>query len=92
MTNTLRKNITLSFETNQLIEDYCKKNGRTFSEFIRTAAINYIKEAEKQDLAEFLAKNCDYLEDAEQKEIEEIMKKLENNTDTGREISINELL
>ncbi len=91
MANALRKNITLSLEENQLIEDYCKKNGKTFSEFIRNAAISCIKEAEKQDLAEFLKKNCSYVEDSEQKEIDEILKQIDDN-DTCREISLNELL
>ncbi len=92
MALALRKNITLSVKENQLIEDYCKKHGKTFSEFVRTAAVNYIKESENQDLAEFLKRNCSYLENSEQKEIDTIMKKLETEQDKGREISLNELL
>ncbi len=92
MASALRKNITLSLEENQLIEDYCKKNGKTFSEFVRTAAVNYIKESEKQDLAEFLKRNCSYLENSEQNEIDAVMDKLKNEQDKGREVSLNELL
>ena len=89
---TLRKNITLSEEENQIIQDFCKKIGKSFSEVIRTATLNYIKEAEKQDLAQFLANNCKYIDSKEQEEIDELMKKLENDTDEGREISLDELL
>ncbi len=88
----LRKNITLSEEENQIIQDFCKKIGKSFSEVMRTAALNYIKEIEKQDLAQFLADNCEYVDSNEQKEIDEIMKKLETDTDEGREISLDELL
>ena len=59
---------------------------------MRTATLNYIKEAEKQDLAQFLANNCEYIDSKEQKEIDELMKKLKNDTDEGREISLDELL
>lgn len=88
----LRKNITLSEEDNQVIKDFCKKIGKSFSEVVRTAALNYIKETEKQDLAQFLANNCEYMDEKEQIEIDELMKKLENETDEGREISLDELL
>ncbi|MEG9320767.1 hypothetical protein [Fusobacterium varium] len=88
----LRKNITLSEEENQIIQDFCKKIGKSFSEVMRTATLNYIKETEKQDLVQFLANNCEYVDSKEQKEIDELMKKLENDTDEGREISLDELL
>ena len=89
---TLRKNITLSEEENQIIQDFCRKIGKSFSEVMRTATLNYIKETEQQDLAEFLAKNCEYVDEKEQKEIDEVMRKLENDNDEGREISLDELL
>lgn len=88
----LRKNITLTEEENQIIQDFCKKIGKSFSEVMRTATLNYIKDVEKQDLAQFLANNCEYVDNKEQKEIDELMKKLENDTDEGREISLDELL
>ena len=40
----LRKNITLTDEENQVILDFCKKMGRSFSEVVRTATLNYIAE------------------------------------------------
>lgn len=89
---TLRKNITLSEEENQIIQDFCKKIGKSFSEVMRTATLNYIKETEKQDLAQFLANNCEYVDSKEQEEIDKFMKKLENDSDEGREISLDELL
>ena len=51
----LRKNITLTDEENQVILDFCKKMGRSFSEVVRTATLNYIAETEKEDLATFLS-------------------------------------
>lgn len=88
----LRKNITLSEEENQIIQDFCKKIGKSFSEVMRTATLNYIKETEKQDLAQFLTNNCEYVDSKEQEEIDELMKKLEKDSDEGREISLDELL
>lgn len=92
MGSALRKNITLSEEENQIIQDFCKKIGKSFSEVMRTATLNYIKDVEKQDLAQFLVNNCEYVDSKEQKEIDELMKKLENDIDEGREISLDELL
>ena len=92
MAVALRKNITLSEEENQVIQDFCKKIGKSFSEVMRTATLSYIKEVEKQDLAQFLINNCEYVDSKEQKEISELMEKLKNDTDEGREISLDELL
>lgn len=88
----LRKNITLSKEENDIIQDFCKKVGRSFSEVMRTATLNYITEIEKQDLATFLKNNCEYVDDEEQKEFENIMEELKADNSEGREISLNELL
>lgn len=92
MSVALRKNITLSKEENDIIQDFCKKIGKSVSEVMRTATLNYIKESEKQDLAEFLAANCEYVDSDEQKEFDEIIEELKNDTDEGREISLDELL
>lgn len=80
----LRKNIILSKEENKIIQEFCKKIGKSFSEVVRIATINYIKEV--------LADNCEYVDTKEQEEIDELMKKLENDTGNGREISFDELL
>lgn len=48
-----------------------------------------MKKVEKQDLAQFLADNCEYVDSDEQKEIDEIMKKLEMDTAEGKEIFLN---
>lgn len=65
MGKTLRKNIALSEEENQIIQDFCKKIEKLFSEVMRTATLNYIKDVEKQDLAQFLANNCEYVDSKE---------------------------
>lgn len=92
MAVALRKNITLSKEENEIIQDFCKKIGKSFSEVMRTATLKYIEETEKQDLATFLKNNCEYVDEEEQKEFEKIMAELKNDTSEGREISLDELL
>ena len=88
----LRKNITLTDEENQVILDFCKKMGRSFSEVVRTATLNYIAETEQEDLATFLAKNCEYVDDEEQKDFNKIIDELKADEDEGREINLNEIL
>ena len=90
----LRKSITISPEENQLILDYARKVGKSFSEVLRTATISYIKENEKKDLAAFLAENCDYVGNNEQKDFDKIIEKLKAETrdDAGKEIKISDLL
>ena len=88
----LRKNITLTDEENQVIVDCCKKLGRSFSEVVRPATLNYIAETEKEDLATFLAKNCEYVDDEEQKDFDKIIDELKADEDEGREINLNEIL
>lgn len=88
----LRKNILISAEENQIIQDFCKKIGKSFSEVMRTAALKYIEEAEQQDLAQFLAQHCDYVDSNEQKEIDIVLEQLKEEPGQAREISLNELL
>ena len=51
-----------------------------------------IAEIEKEDLATFLAKNCEYVEDKEQKDFDRIIDELKSDEDEGREINLNEIL
>lgn len=89
----LRKNILISAEENQIIQDFCKKFGKSFSEVMRTAALKYIKETEQQDLAQFLSQNCEYVDSSEQKEIDTLLEQLnDDDPSQAREISLNELL
>lgn len=46
--STLRKNITITEEENEIILDFCKKIGKSFSKVLRMGALFYIKEAEKK--------------------------------------------
>ncbi len=89
---TLRKNILISVEENQIIQDFCKKFGKSFSEVMRTATLKYIEETEQQDLAQFLSQHCEYVDSNEQKEIDGILEQLKNEPGQAREISLNELL
>lgn len=90
----LRKSITISPEENQLILDYARKVGKSFSEVLRTATISYIKENEKKDLAAFLAEHCDYVSKSEQQDFDNIIEKLKRETqnDSGKEIKVSDLL
>lgn len=89
--STLRKNITITEEENEIILDFCKKIGKSFSEVLRMGALFYIKEVEKKDLAEFLSLHCESVNLEEQKEFEKIIKKIDNNGE-GKEINLDELL
>lgn len=46
--STLRKNITITEEENEIILEFCKKIGKSFSEVLRMGALFYIKEVEKK--------------------------------------------
>lgn len=87
--STIRKNITITEEENEIILDFCKKIGKSFSEVLRMGALFYIKEAEKKDLVEFLSLHCEKVSLEEQKEFEKMMEKID---DEGKEINLNELL
>ncbi|MDO4920407.1 MAG: hypothetical protein Q4E64_01060 [Phascolarctobacterium sp.] len=87
----LRKSITIPEEENRIIMDYSKKVGKSFSEVLRIAAIEYIRKEEEQGLKAFLDAHCDYVDEEEQKELEQLIADTDIN-DEGKEIAINELL
>lgn len=64
--NTVRKNITLTENQNEVIERFVRNKGISFSEFLRIAAIEKIEREEKKELLEFLQENCEYVADDEQ--------------------------
>ena len=67
-----------------------KKVGKTFSEFLRYAAKEYIKMQENLELKEFLLENCDFATLEEENDILEIIKDFDPG-DRGRKIRTDEL-
>ena len=86
---TLRKNITIEEEEFSIISRYCKKLGKSFSEFLRDAALNEINKAEEEDLYNYLIKNVSFVSKQEQKEFEELDLDFEAK---GKELSLDDIL
>lgn len=91
MAISLRKNITIPVDENELITNYSKKVGKSFSEVLRIAAIEYIRKEEAKDLATFLNSHCDFVDDEEQKKLESLILESDKD-DMGEELSINDIL
>ena len=68
--NTIRKNITLPVTAYETINDYAKKCGMSFSEFLRDTALKAIAKSEDLSLLEYINANCAYVDKNEQEEIE----------------------
>ena len=88
--NTIRKNITLPITTYETINDYAKKCGMSFSEFLRDAALKVIAKNENLSLLEYINANCDYMNSQEQEEIETLNIEFDNLS--GKELTLDELL
>ncbi len=87
---TIRKNITLPTNIYETINNHAKKNGMTFSEFIREAALKVVIQNENMGLLEYINKNCSFVSKDEQLEIEAMNIDFENFD--GKEITLDELL
>lgn len=70
--DTIRKNITLTKEQNDIIERFIKNKGLSFSAFLRNSALEKIKKEEDKDLLEFLRENSSYVSDFYQKEFDNL--------------------
>lgn len=94
MATALRKNITLSADENRIITDFCQKVGKSFSEVLRTAAMKYIEQEERKDLAKFLETNCSYVCAEEQEDFNKWYNNLssEDKEDEGKELDIDDIL
>lgn len=88
--NTVRKNITLPSSTYEVINNFAKKRGVSFSEFLRDTALKEIAKSENLDLLEYINSNCTFVDKQEQKEIEEL--NIEFDDLNGKELSLDELL
>lgn len=88
--NTVRKNITLPASTYEIINNYAKKCGMSFSEFLRETALKTISINENLSLLEYINANSSYMDNEEQKEIESL--KINFDDIDGKGITLDELL
>ena len=88
--NMVRKNITLSATAYETINDYAKKCGMSFSEFLRDTALKAIAKSENLSLLEYINTNCTYLDKNEQEEIEAL--NIDFDDLSGKELNLDELL
>ena len=88
--NTIRKNITLPITTYKTINDYAKKCGMSFSEFLRDSALKEIVKKENLSLLEYINEKCSYMNNQEQKEIEDLNIDFDNLS--GKELTLDEIL
>ena len=88
--NTVRKNITLPVTTYEIINDYAKKCGMSFSEFLRDTALKTIVKNENLSLLEYINANCAYIDIDEQEEIEALNIDFDNVS--GKELTLDKLL
>lgn len=86
---TLRKNITIEEEDYSIISRYCKKIGKSFSEFLRDSALNEINKVEEKDLYNYLIKNVTFASKQEQKEFEKLDLDFETK---GKELTLDDVL
>lgn len=86
----IRKNITLPASTYKTIDDYAKKCGKSFSEFLRETALKAIDESEKVSLIEYINANCEYMDKNEQEKVEAL--NIDFDDLSGRELTLDELL
>lgn len=87
---TIRKNITLPVAVYETINDYAKKSGVSFSEFLRDTALKAISQNEKLSLLAYLNDNCGYMDKSEQEEIEALNIDFEDLG--GKEMTLDDLL
>ncbi len=87
---TVRKNITMDEKDYLLISDYATKNGYTFSQILRNAAISFINKSEKMELLEYMNANLEYVNKEEQREIEDM--DIDFHDLNGEEIKVQDVL
>lgn len=89
-TLTIRKHISLKEEEYELIVKNARLQGISFSEFLKNAALLFIKQKEDLHLAEFLNHYCNSISLEEQAEIEQL--KIDYDDLQGEELEINDFL
>jgi predicted CopG family antitoxin len=90
----IRKNITLPEDDYKTIKDFSQKLGISFSEFLRTNALNAIKKSESLDLLEFLDTHCSFVSEEEQIDLNTVLldNHIDLNSSKGKQLSLDELL
>ena len=89
---SIRRHITLSPTENEIINNFIKKQGISFSEFLRFSALKNIKESENLSLKEYLDRYCEKVDEKEQKELNEMRKNINLEEDEGSEITLEDFL
>ena len=89
---SIRRHITLSPTENEIINNFIKKQGVSFSEFLRFSALKNIKESENLSLKEYLDRYCEKVDEKEQKELNEMRKNINLEEDEGSEITLEDFL
>ena len=89
---SISRHITLSPTENEIINNFIKKQGVSFSEFLRFSALKNIKESENLSLKEYLDRYCEKVDEEEQKELDELMKNINLEEDEGSEITLEDFL
>ena len=89
---SIRRHITLSPAENEIINNFIKKQGVSFSEFLRFSALKNIKESENLSLKEYLDRYCEKVDEEEQKELEELKKYINPEDEEGTEIKQEDFL
>ena len=92
--NMIRKNITLPEADYETIKQFSQKLGLSFSEFLRTNALDFIKKSEDLELLDFLNTNCSFVSSEEQAELNAILEQnhIDLNSSEGKTLSLDELL
>ena len=89
---SIRRHITLSPTENEIINNFIKKQGFSFYQFIRLSALKSIKESENLNLKEYLDRYCEKVDEKEQKELNEMRKNINLEEDEGSEITLEDFL
>lgn len=90
----IRKNITLPEDDYEAIKKFSQKLGISFSEFLRTNALDVIKKSENLDLLEFLDVHCSFVSEEEQMNLNTVLldNHIDLNSSKGKLLSLDELL
>lgn len=87
---TVRKNITMPITAYETINEYAKKCGVSFSQFLRDAALKAIAKSDNLNLLEYLNAHCAYMDNSEQSEIQAL--NVDFDDLDGKELTLDELL
>lgn len=90
----IRKNITMPEDDYETIKRFSQKLGLSFSEFLRTNALDFIKKSENLDLLDFLNEHCSFISEEEQMDLNAVLQNnhIDLNSSNGKQLSLDELL